>query len=190
VLSSADIRVAFAGAEAVVDAEYTVVGASDIDFVALRIEGQGLVVEQAAMGFHPIALEERRTAVLLRVYRPFDSATVRIRYRLTGRLTRIPLFVPSAPTRPPSRAIGITVAGPSEDDVTATTLPRFRRETDGSLVAHPEHVPTVLAVVADGAGVPIPLFAEWFVVTVALVATGYWLLRLARRAGRAAPAGH
>jgi hypothetical protein len=146
------------------------------------------VVEQAAMGFHPIALEERRTAVLLRVYRPFDSATVRVRYRLTGRLTRIPLFVPSAPTRPPSRAIGITVTGLSEDDVTARTLPRFRREADGSLVARPEHLPTLIAVVADDDGLPIPLIAEWFVVAGALGGTCYWLLGLARGTRRTAPA--
>ncbi|MBI3981733.1 MAG: hypothetical protein HY337_02400 [Gemmatimonadetes bacterium] len=180
VLTRAEIRVAVDGAQATVDAEYTVIGAVALDFLALRVKGQAIEVVQAAMGLRPIALEDRRTAVVLRAYRPFDSATVRVRYNVTGRLARIPLFVPSAPTRPPSRGIRIVVTGLPGDRATATTLPRFEREADGTLAARPEHLPSVIALVADGDGLPIPLLSEWLIVAVTIGGTGAWVLRLAR----------
>ncbi|HWP36550.1 MAG TPA: hypothetical protein VNL18_03245 [Gemmatimonadales bacterium] len=185
VLREAMIRVAVEDTLAIVDARYTVTGAASLDLLALRLEGQRVEVLEAIVGVRPIVLEERRTSQVLRVYRPPDSAAIRVLYRVTGRLARIPVFVPTAPTSPPTGAIRIVVTGAPAERRTSSTLPRFSQQTDGALAARPEHLPTVLALVRDRSELPVPAVSEWIIIGITVGGTALWILRL-RRARRTA----
>lgn len=185
VLRSADVRIAIADTVAVVEAEYTVVGAGTLNLLALRVKAQTIAVEQATMGVRELALEDREASVTLQAYRPPDSATIRVRYRLAGRLARIPLFVPSAPTNPPVGTVRITVTGLDATRAAVHTVPRFSREEGGAFVARLEHLPSLVALVADPAELPVPTIAELVVLAVAVGGTGFWMTRLAR--GRRKP---
>ena len=185
VLRSAEVRIAISDTVAVVEAEYTVVGAGTLNLLALRVKAQTIAVEQATMGVRVLALEDRDASVTLQAYRPPDSATIHVRYRLTGRLARIPLFVPSAPTNPPVGTVRITVTGLDAARAAVHTVPRFSREEGGVSVARVEHMPSLVALVADPAELPAPRIAELVVLAVAVGGTGFWMTHLAR--GRRGP---
>ncbi len=180
VLREATIRVAVEDTQAIVQARYTVVGASALDLLALRLAGQGVEVLEAAVGLRPIALEARRTSQVLRVYRPPDSASIRVLYRVRGRLARIPMFVPTAPSTPPTGGIQILVSGVSAERRSSRTLPRFVPRSDGALVADPEHLPAMLALVRDGSELSIPAWSDWTIIAVTIGGTALWMLRLGR----------
>jgi hypothetical protein len=187
VLRHADIRIAVADSDAVVEATYVVVGAAEIALLAVPIAARTPQVELASMGARQLVLEDRGTSLTLRAYRPPDSAAIRLRYRLEGRLARIPLFVPSAPTAPPGGAVVIRITGLSPGRVATGTVPRFSREADGTMEARLEHVPSLVAVVADPAELPVPRISAWLVMAVVVGGTGAWVIRLARGRGRPAP---
>ncbi|HXV85549.1 MAG TPA: hypothetical protein VD793_02565, partial [Gemmatimonadales bacterium] len=142
----------------------------------LRVRDQVVTVEQSSQDGRPLVVEQGPASIRLRAS---GAAAVRVRYRLTGSLGRVPVFVPSIPTRPPGRTVRIVVSGLEAHRVTRFTVPRFR--SDGSRwVAELEHVPSLVAVIRDQSDRPVPLVAELVVLLVAVGGTGYWLARLAR----------
>jgi len=179
-LAGADLRIAVSGTEAVVEAEYVVAGAGSLELLVLRMKGQTIALEHAVLDGQPLMVEEMEAAIRLRAAGPPHGGAVRVRYRLAGRLARIPLFVPSAPTQPPSRAVRITVTGLEAGRAAVHTAPRFTRDPGGAFVARGEHVPSMVALVADPAELPVPRIAELVVIAVAIGGTGLWVARLAR----------
>lgn len=83
----------------------------------------------------------------------------RVRYRVEGRLSRIPIFVPAGEgritvAREEARTVIVRLQAPpgSLADVDlATSLPRFRREGEGALVAELSSLPSFVRLSRGGA---------------------------------------
>ena len=130
--------------------------------------------------------------VRLLVPDPPDSLT--LAWRVRGSRERIPLFVPETPTRPAESRILIEVSGGDFDLAAGRIFPRMER-AEGRLVGRPENLPSFLLLPPTGRVLTVDRAADWSVVLLVLVATGWWAVwrrRAARGAGETggdAPAG-
>ncbi len=185
VLRDARIRVAITGDTARVMARYRITDAGDsLRFNAIRVASQGLTFDR------PFRDPRLRLDTLPGLFRVTAAGRGRglgleLRYSITGDLSRIPLFVPEAPTVPGESRLLILVDGLEPHRVAAFPFPRFARDGLGPLVSTPEHLPSFLAVVARPKALPVPAIAQWSVLLIALGGTGAWVvaqLRARRRA--------
>lgn len=148
----------------------------------IRLEGQDLHIEQATRAGEPLsdpALERLSGAYHLRVD---GGASIDLRYRVTGRLDRIPLFVPSpeaqATSGPVTLRVELAPAAVSGLDL-GTSLPRFEQSSDSVLIASLSSTPTFVRLDAAG-GLSFARAADLGVVVLILLAA-VWAWRAARR---------
>jgi len=180
VLLRAEIAIGFEAGDATVHATYTVAGAASLDLLLLRLMGQDVDLHRATVSGRPAAAGSEATALRLTATALPETTVVEVDYRVSGGLDRIPVFVPSVPTRPPSGAVRILVTGYDPTRLAALAMPRFTRAPDGTLIASLEHVPSLVAVLAEDGAIPVPWIAEVAVLVIALGGTGFWVARLAR----------
>lgn len=123
----------------------------------------------------------------LRVADPPDSLTLAWRARSAGR--RLPLFVPETPTRPTESRVLLEVTGGDFDVAAGRVFPRMER-ADGVLVGRPENLPSFLLLPPAGELFTVDRAADWSVVLLVLVATGWWSAWRRRRSRDDAPTGN
>lgn len=147
---------------------------------AIRLEGQWLHIERAAaekplsgQGFDrlPGAYHLRLTG----------EAPVELRYRVAGRLDRIPLFVSSPEARLAAGPVTLRVELARESSARldlGTSFPRFGRSSDGALIATLSSTPSFVRLDAAGR-LSFARVADLAVVILILIAAG-WAWRTAR----------
>ncbi len=183
-LRDARIRIAITGDTAWVSARYRVTDAGDsLRFNALRVASQELTFDL------PFRDPRLRFDTLPGLFRVTAAGRGRglgldLRYRVTGNLSRIPLFVPEAPAIPGQSRLVILVEGLDANRVASYPFPRFTRDA-GPLLSTPDHLPSFVAVVAPAGGLPVPAIAQWSVLLIALGGTGSWFLAQLRARRRA-----
>ena len=162
-------------------ARYRIVDAGDsVKLNLIRVASQALAFQR------PFPEPRLRLDTLPGLYRLTASGrgraiTTELRYSVSGDLSRIPLFVPEAPTRPGESRVLLLVDGLSADRVSRFRVPRFTRDPGGVWRADPDHVPSLIALVKPRRGLPVPLLAQWSVLLVAAGGTLAWLLTLSLR---------
>lgn len=122
----------------------------------------------------------------LRVADPPDSLTLAWRARDVGR--RLPLFVPETPTRPAESRVLLEVTGGDFDVAVGRVFPRMER-AGGVLVGRPENLPSFLLLPPAGELFTVDRAADWSVVLLVLVATGWWAAWRRRQSRADPPAG-
>jgi hypothetical protein len=145
-LRAAHIRVILEGAHAMVVASYWVNRTDEpLVFEAVRMPGQ-LVSIQRAFG-RGFALDEEQLVDLHHLTAPAGRAgiaQVRIRYKVEGDYSRIPLFVPAALVGPHESVIRFTLIGVSGAGSIEDAYPTFERQPNGNLVAKPTELPKAI----------------------------------------------
>lgn len=184
-LRDARIRIAIAGDSARVMARYRVTGVGDsIRFNAMRVRSQELAFDR------PLHDPRLRFDTLPGLFRLTAlgrgrAIALELRYTVSGDLSRIPLFVPQAPTTPGKSRVAIIVDGLAPDRVARFIVPRLTRDPGGAWRAAPDHLPSFIALVKPEGGLPVPTLAQWSVVLIAVAGTLAWLLtRLSARRRR------
>lgn len=122
----------------------------------------------------------------LRIADPPDTLSLEWRVRGDGR--RLPLFVPETPTRPTESRVLLEVRGGDLDVAVDRVFPRMER-AGGVLVGRPENLPAFLLLPPGGQLLTVDRAADWSVVLLVLVATGWWAVWRRRESGRADAAG-
>jgi len=182
-LQDARIRIAIVGDTAHVVARYRITGPGDsIRFHAMRVTAQHPVFDRrfrdprlrldTLPGLYRLTALGRGRALMLE-----------LRYSVSGDLSRIPLFVPDAPSTPGQSQVTILVDGLAPARAARFVVPRFTR--DGrTWRASPDHLPGMVALVKPEGGFPVPVLAQWSVLLIAFGGTLAWLLTqlVARRA--------
>ena len=110
-----------------------------------------------------------------------DSLT--LAWTVHGPLRRLPLFVPGTPTRPAESRVLLEVTGGDPDLAAGRVFPRMER-TDGRVAGRPENLPAFLLLSPAGEGLTVDRAADWSVVILVLVATGWWAVWRRRAAKR------
>ncbi len=189
-LASADISIDLLESFAVVEAHFALPSDSGPQRLSLiRIPGQRL---------EPVELDDPRAGLanwetrrgLTWITYPAREPTgtgrreVRLRYRLTGRLERIPLPVPQIPAEPGQGAVVLTVRGIDMSARLLDGFPRLVRQADGSAAARLDNVPSFVRRPPTGPAWSVSRGVQWFVVFLVVGSSAAWALR-ARRRGRA-----
>ncbi len=175
-LQDARVRMTLAGDTARVSARYRVTDAGDsVRFNAMRVRSQELAFD------HPFRDPRLRLDTLPGLFRLTAlgrgrAMALELRYTVSGDLSRIPLFVPQAPTTPGQSRVAIIVDGLAPDRVARFVVPRFTRDPGGAWRAAPDHLPSFIALVKPKSGLPVPALAQWSVLLVAIGGTLAWLL--------------
>ena len=175
-LQDARIRIAIAGDTARVVGRYRVTDLGDsIRFNAMRVALQQTAFDRR---FRDPRLRLDTLPGLFRLTAAGRgrSLALELRYTVTGDLSRIPLFVPEAPTTPGQSRVTISVHGLASERVARFTVPRFVRDPSGAWQAAPDHLPGLVALVGSARGIPVPALAQWSVPLIALGGTLAWLL--------------
>lgn len=172
-LEASSIEISASAGAAVIRAAYTFSETvDDVTFTAIRLEGQTLTVD---------AVEAVRPDVSMRggLYRIAvagnASGGLRIRYRVSGDIRRIPIFVPDKPTVQGYARPGIRITGVDANRRLEGAFPRMRRDANGDLVASPLHLPGFLILPPRGASVTLNQVADVMVIVVILAATAIWV---------------
>ena len=175
-LRDARIRIAITGDTARVMARYRVTDAGDsLRFNAIRIASQETAFDRR-FGDPRLRLDTLPGLFRLTAAGRGRRLTLELRYTVTGDLSRIPLFVPEAPTVPGESRILILVDGLEPGRVATFPFPHFTRDPAGLLLSTPDHLPSFVAVVARAGPVSVPAIAQWSVLLIVLGGTGVWLL--------------
>jgi len=175
-LQDAHIHIAIAGNTARVSARYRVTDPGDsIRFNALRVASQHTAFDRP---FRDPRLRLDSLPGLLRLTATERGRmlTLELRYTVSGDLSRIPLFVPEAPTAPGQSRVSILVDGLAPERVGRFVVPRFTGGPGSAWRAAPDHLPSLVALVKPERGVPVPALAQWSVLLVAVGGTLAWLL--------------
>lgn len=175
-LQDARVRIALAGDAAHVIARYRITDAEDSAwFHAPRMESQVLAFDRP---FRDPQLRLDTLPGLLRLTARGRGRAIalELRYTVNGDLSRIPLFVPTAPTTPGRSRVVILVDGLAADRAARFVVPRFTRDAGSAWRAAPDHLPSIIALVKPDRGLPVPALAQWSVLLVTLGGTVTWLL--------------
>lgn len=199
-LASARITIDLAGDTARVEAEYrfareeTPPESRFRGFTALRLRGQTLRIEGSGARPALTALPGLwRVRLIQRVQgarEGSDSSMARgphgaeLRYRLVGRIDRIPLFVPVSRTLSTGGRFTIVVRNAPPGLDPGSAFPRFELDGEGALVARPSELPGFVQLPRAGAPLGIGTAADAGVALSLLAGLGGWaLLRHRTRAG-------
>jgi hypothetical protein len=157
---------------------------------AIRLDGQYLELVYAGVAGEPVS--DPDLGLLPGAYhlQVAEDAPIDLRYRVTGRLDRIPLFVPSPEAQMAAGLVTLRVElapdSASSLDL-GTSLPRFQRNAEGALVASLSSVPTFVRLDASG-GLSFARAADLAAVALLLLAA-VWAWRTARRSEALGGAG-
>ena len=175
-LQDARVRIALAAESAQVIARYRITDAGDsVRFTAIRLKSQSLAFDRT---FRDPRLRLDTLSGSFRITAGGRGRAMALELRCTvrGDLSRIPLFVPEAPTQPGRSRVVILVDGVRADRLARFVVPRFTRDPGGVWRAAPDHLPSVVALVKPERGLPIPALAQWSVLLVGIGGTLAWLM--------------
>jgi hypothetical protein len=175
-LQDARVRIAIVGDTAHVDARYRITDPGDsIRLHAPRVAGQHTAFDRR-FDDPRLRLDTLPGLFRLTALGEGRGITLNLRYSVRGDLSRIPLFVPEAPSTPGQSRVTILVDGLAPDRAARFVVPRFTRESRGPWRATPDHLPSVVALVKPARGLPVPALAQWSVLLIAFAGTLAWLL--------------
>ena len=179
-LERATVEIDLSDGAATVRAVYEFSSTADdsIRFALMRIDDQAISMSTPV----PPSFSSSEGVIEFFALTSAGRTTTTLEYRVVGDLTRVPLFVPSAPTDPDNSAVELRVRGYRFLDAVGDAFPRFVAAGDG-IVARPENLPSFVLLPAGG-GLPTNRVADAFVVVLVVLATVGWMLRNVRRAGR------
>ncbi len=179
-LESATVHLVLSPEEATIDATYRILATSaPIALNAVRFPGQTLTIEEV-IGGEPSSVEEQPGLYKITARSRLEAITLlRLRYRVAGELSRVPIFVPEASVVPGASEIRITIVGAAAG-VEREIFPRSARQTDGSLLARPTNLPA-LVVIPDPGRLSVHRASSWTVVLLIVGSSLYWLGRRWRR---------
>lgn len=207
--ASAVITVDLADTTAGVEALYRVEGRLPVELRSFRIPDQEVRDLVAESGSLPSGVERRPGLTRITFGPPTDpierdryhrrlrvpvlpSWELRVAYRVTGDLDRVPLFVP-APAADADSRLEVRVRGLDPEAELQAAFPRFAWSGEGggppTAVARPPSLPTFVALPAGTPLLTLDAAADLLVVLVVLGATGWWLLWRRRAARRVREAG-
>lgn len=191
-LARADISIELSENGAVVEARFELRSVSDPQrFSLINIPDQQLEpveVDDAGAGLANWDMHRGLTWITYRAGETTGDGhrEVRLRYRLTGSLERIPLPVPQIAAEPGQAAVTVRVLGIGTSARLLDGFPRLVRQADGSAVARLDNVPSFVHRPPSGSAWSVSRGAQWFVVLLVVGSSAAWALR-ARRAWRAPP---
>jgi hypothetical protein len=178
VLSEAEIAIALSGSEAQVSARYRIVApGARMVLYAPRFPGLHLLLQDAPSKVESLDTLPGLFRLALQRDTAAEATEIDLRYRLAGDLSRLPIFVPEAPTSPPRSRVAITVSAPSGRRISRDRFPRLRPDSGGVWRGSPDHLPSFVALL-EPSGPGVPRIAEWSVVAAAAGGTLLWLVRL------------
>lgn len=183
-LQAAHIRIIVEGGYATVVATYRVNRSGEpLVLEAIRMPDQVIVVHDA---FGPGFTLDSRQLVdrrqLVAPAGPVGVMHVRMRYRIEGDFSRIPVFVPNAAAVQES-TIRLRILAGSQGTAPQAAFPGFERQPDGSLLAAPTELPSAVLLRTAGGGVA-PTNAVLLAVVLLLLAAGVAWAALHVRARR------
>ena len=173
-LDSATIEIDLAGTDATVRAVYHISRApsDSVRFVLMRIAGQS--VELIGATQPTLSGDEGAFAFTVPAASSGASTTV-LEYTVSGDLTRIPIFVPNAPTDPGRGRVELRVRGYVHLDAVRDAFPRFSTVAD-AIVSRPENLPSFV-LLPVGSGLSTNRAADALVAFLILLGTALWTLR-------------
>ena len=167
-----DVRVTPEGAR--VTASYSLVETpGPVVFTAIKLDGQEVVVE----GFEGLGSPPKiRTLDGLYRFLIADppAGSFRVRYRVTGDVRKIPLFVPDQPTQADGSSITIRLAGVAAGARARGGFPRMVRGADGVFLANPRNLPSFLILPASADTLTLNQAADITVVLLIVAASAFW----------------
>ncbi len=189
-LAGADIAIELSADTAIVDSRFALRSSFDPQrFSLTRIPDQRiepLELEDAPAGLP--TWETRRGLIWITFPTPAptgdDRGVVRLRYRVSGRLERIPLPVPQIAAQPGQGAVTVRVRGIDTSARLLDGFPRLAWQADGWAVARLDNVPGFVRRPPTGSAWSVSRGAQWFVVLLVVGGSAAWALR-ARRPRRA-----
>lgn len=186
VLQTANVRIVLETSYAMVAATYRIDRSGDtLVFNAIRLPGQDLSVE-LAIG-PAFDLEQLQRVELHQLVSPqgdSGSSYIRVRYRLDGDVSRIPLFIPNTDIPSGETRIRFTIVGLSKDAALSDAFPDFHEEEDGSVVATPSELPSAILLPAAREKLPHENIALYVASLVAAGIVVYWAARVIERRRR------
>ena len=182
-LGGADIAIVVTADSAVVEARYEFAAPVDtLTFYLIRLRDQDVEILPGGHGVDTLAVDELPGLTRLTAYGSRLSA--RIRYVVTGDLSRIPIPVPDLATEAGERHVRLRVGGVSEAARLAEAFPRLEREEDGSAVARLNDLPSFVRLPPEANAWTLSRTSQVLVVVLLVAAAGSWLLwRRIRRLG-------
>ncbi len=149
-------------------------------FTAMRLRGQLVLVEGA---YGPdLVLDLEQQLELRRLTAPPGQpgeGEFRIRYKVEGELSRIPLFVPNAPTSERGTVDLVVIGATADIDVDAA-FPRLTGGADGLLTATLSNVPSVASLPSGSDRVNVVRLSQLTVVLLLVGGSAYWAFRTGR----------
>lgn len=214
-LAAARITIVLAGDTARVEAMYRFAGgasppgARPLDLTAFRLRGQRLEAEAGGQeggadgGPHPPAVTGLPGLWRVRLAGEASGAAgeteagtggAELRYRVVGRIDRIPLFVPASRTLSTGGRFTIVVRNAPRGLDPSSAFPRFESDGEGALVARPSELPGFVQLPRAGAPLGVGTAADAGVALSLLAGLGGWALlrrrtRAGPRRGASGPAG-
>lgn len=175
-LQDARIRIAIAGDTAHVVARYRITDPGDsIRFNAMRAASQHTTFDRRFRDPR-LRLDTLPGLFRLTALGRGRGISLELRYTVSGDLSRIPLFVPEAPSTPGQSRVSILVDGLAPERVARFVVPRFTQDAGGVWRAAPDHLPSFVALVKPERGLPVPALAQWSILLIAVGGTLAWLL--------------
>lgn len=171
-LDSADINIDFADHHVVVTTRYHVAPNDETArFVLMRLPNQ----EVAWSAVPAVVIDS--TDGLYEVRFGNALGTYTFSYRVTGRLARIPVMVPSVLSGSQSRSIRLTVRDPPAQLRLTDTFPRLTIKDQNELQAALDNVPSFVRLPVVGASASTNRMADASVVVLIAFASIWWLVR-------------
>lgn len=185
-LQTVNVRIILERSYAMVAATYRIDRSGDtLVFNAIRLPGQDLNVE-LALG-PTFDLEQRHRVELHQLVSPRgDSGTsnIRVRYRLAGDVSRIPVFIPNTEIPSGTTRIRFSIVGLSKGSALEDAFPDFHAEENGSVVATPSELPSAILLPAARERLPHENIAVYVAALLAAGIVVYWSARVMRRRRR------
>lgn len=184
-LSTAHVVIVLDTASAVVEARYEFTQADDsVTFFAIKLGGQGFRFLASGDSIARPTLAELPGLYSIRVGRhTADLHSIRLRYEITGDISRIPLPVPDIPIERGAGGVRIALTGVGSGVSLRDGFPRFTRESDGTAIAHLENLPGFVRLPPSQDKWSTNRLADAAVVLLVVAGTLYWLRWRRARSG-------
>lgn len=179
-LAAANISIGMTATAAQVEAQFEITQPGDsLRFSLIRVPGQTLELEtEGGTGTFDRRHEE---AGLTWVTTAVTEGRARVRYRVAGELSRIPIPVPDVPAEPGAGAVTIRVTGLNASARFHEGFPRLVAGSDGSATARLDNVPSFVRQPPPRAAWSVNRAAQVFVIVLVAGASTAWAVRARRR---------
>jgi hypothetical protein len=179
-LAAAHISIEIAAATAQVEVRFDITQPGDSLRVSLiRLPGQTL--ELVSQDGSNAGVGRNQDAGLTWVTAAVTEGSARLRYRVSGSLSRIPIAVPDVPAEPGAGAVTVKVTGLDATARFHEGFPRLMARPDGSAIARLDNVPSFVRQPPPRFAWSVNRAAQVFVIVLVAGASTAWAVRGRRR---------